>query len=244
MTTGEFSNGFDTLLNSHGSMAQFGKQASGQEIALDEYEKSLFLSKAQEELVLSLYNGRNSSLQGFEETEELRRYLSELVREAELLPIKTTDGKPLGIDSKSKFFALPEKLWFITYEAVAVEGGRCGEGFSQQVVPVTQDEYHRVKKNPFRGAGDRRALRLDLSDGVIEIVAKYPVSSYYLRYIKKLNPIILENLPNGLTIGGLSRENPAEVHESLHQRILEMAVQMAMQSKGVGMTSQRTKEEK
>ena len=120
MTTGDFSSGFDTLLNSYAISAGFGSTDNPGTIELDEFEKSVFLTKAQEEYVLGLYTGRNSFGEGFEQTEELRRYLADLVGEKELYPISTTSGKFLGMDSKSKFFTLPEDLWFITYEVVSV----------------------------------------------------------------------------------------------------------------------------
>ena len=240
MTRPEFSNQFDLLVSSYRRFKDFDDRELLDSIEFDEYEKSLFLTKAQEELVVSLYNGRNSSLQGFEETEELRRYLSNLVEEAELSPIETSDGKPLGMESNSKFFTLPEDLWFITYESVLLGSDKqCENHTTQDVYPVTQDEYHKIRKNPFRGANFRRALRLDLSDGNIEIISKYQVTEYYVRYVRKIKPIILEDLPNGLTISGLSKATDSEVHESLHQRLLEMAVQMAMQSK-LGGSSQQT----
>jgi len=117
MTLEEFSNSFDTQLNSFAHTAQFGDISSKADIVLDEYEKSVFLTKAQEEVALGLYNGRNSLGESFEETEELRRYLSNLIEEAELTPIVSSNGKPLGISSKSKFFTLPDDppVWFITY---------------------------------------------------------------------------------------------------------------------------------
>lgn len=240
MTNSEFSNQFDLLVSSYRRFKDFDDRELLDSVEFDEYEKSLYLTKAQEELVLSLYNGRNSSLQSFEETEELRRYLSGLIQEAELEPITATNGKPIGVDSKSKFFTLPSDLWFITYESVLLTEGKCENHTTMQVVPVTQDEYHKVKKNPFRGANDRRALRLDLSNDVVEIVCKYEVSEYYLRYLKKLKPIILEDLPNELTIGGIGEETTSEVHEGLHQKILELAVQMALQSKLGGNSSSTT----
>lgn len=239
MTRQEFSNQFDTLASSYRRFKDFDDREVLDSIEFDEYEKSLFLTKAQEELVLSLYNGRNSSLQGFEETEELRRYLSNLTEEVKLNPISTTGGKPLGIDSSSKFFTLPDDLWFITYEAVEITGKTCDHGTSMEVIPVRQDEYHRIKRNPFRGVNDRRALRLDLSDNVIEIISKYQVTEYYVRYLRKIKPIILEDLPNGLTISGLNEATDSEIHEGLHQRLLEMAVDMAMKSK-IGAVSQQT----
>ena len=150
MNLEEFSNQFDVLVNSYRRLRDFDGEEPRDTVEFNEYEKSLFLTKAQEELVLSLYNGRNSSLLSFEETEELRRYLSELVQEAELEPIQTTNGKPLGIDSNSKFFTLPPELWFITYEAATINDGECEGHSSLDVIPVTQDEYHKIKRNPFR----------------------------------------------------------------------------------------------
>lgn len=246
MNTSEFSAAFSTLLNSYNTPAEFGEQASKREIVLDEYEKSLFLTKAQEELVLSLYTGRNSSGNSFDETEELRRNLANLIAEAELTPITNSSGKPIGMEGKnSYFFSLPDgtgteaPLWFITYESVDVnygEDSKCGSTGSLEVTPVRQDEYHKIKRNPFRGANNRRALRLDLGDNNVEIVCNYPISKYYIRYIIKPTPIVLEDLPDGLTVNGETKETQCILDSSVHQRILEIAVAMAYRSK-VGNTN-------
>ena len=227
----DFSSGFDNLLNSYATTADYGSTDNPVSIELDEYEKSLFLTKAQEEEVLSLYSGKNAYKEGFEQTEELRRYLSPLIKEASISPISTTNGNPLGMESTSKFFTLPQDLWFITYESVALEEDKCNNKILE-VYPVRQDEYHKIRKNPFRGANNRRALRLDLADGVIEIISKLGIKSYYVRYLRKLKPIILCNLVDENSIDGYNTPSNSEVHESLHQRILERAVIMALQSRG------------
>jgi hypothetical protein len=240
MTREEFSNQFDVLVNSYTRFRDFDSKEPRDTIEFDEYEKSLYLTKAQEELVVSLYNGKNPYQESFEQTEELRRYLSDLVNEAELSPITNTSGKPIGMEGKnSYFFTLPDgsdegvpAVWFITYESVLLAEGKCETHTTQDVYPVRQDEYHKIKRNPFRGANDRRALRLDLSENNIEIVSKYEVSKYYLRYLRKVRPIVLENMPNDLTVNGINEATDCELHESLHQRILELAVRMALQSKG------------
>lgn len=232
MNLSDFSHGFDLQVNSFAFSPKFGDEATRQTLAFDEYEKSVWLTNAQEQLVISLYNGRNNMGGSFEETEEMRRYLASLVVEDKIFPIETTSGLPLGVESYSKFFTLPEDVWFITYEAVDVDQWKCGGTKSLEVIPVTQDEYHRLKKNPFRGANDRRALRLDLSDGVIEIVCKYEVASYYLRYLRKIKPIVLIDLPDDLTVNNTSIATECELHESLHQKILDLAVSLAVQSKG------------
>jgi hypothetical protein len=231
MNLPEFSNQFDVLVSSYRRFRDFDDREPLDTIEFNEYEKSLYLTKSQETLAMDLYSGRNIVGASFEETEELRRYLAGIVKEARLSPITNTSGI-LGVDSKSKFFTLPDDLWFITYESVTVSDGKCGEDSSMEVVPVRQDEYHRLKKNPFRGANNRRSLRLDLSDGVVEIVSKFTVTAYYLRYLRKISPIVLEDMPNGLTINGVGTQSECELHESLHQRILERAVILALQSKG------------
>lgn len=70
MINQEFSIEFDILYNNISS-----NKAPG----LNEYEKSVFLTKAQEQIVTELYSGRNTAYNSFEETEEQRRYLSNLV---------------------------------------------------------------------------------------------------------------------------------------------------------------------
>lgn len=154
MTIDEFSNSFDTLLNSYALISNFGEETSKQTITLDEYEKSVLLTKAQEEIVLSLYNGKNPYGEAFEGTEELRRYLSNLITEKSLKPITNTSGTPLGLESKSKFFTLPEDLWFITLESVVVDNSKCDAETIMKVYPVKQDEYQAIRDNPFRGAND------------------------------------------------------------------------------------------
>lgn len=232
MTTKEFSNSFDTLLNSYSQRASFGEGNLKKDIVLDEYEKSHFLTEAQEQIVLSYYTGNNSNLDSFEKTEEIRRYLSSLIKTAEITP-SIYEGKLLS--ENSQVFDLPNDLWFITYESakLASSSDTCLSEKEVQVVPVTQDDYYRTNENPFKGPGFRRALRLDISENKVEIVSKYTISKYLVRYINKISPIILEPLSEGLSINGETTEQTCSLHESLHRPILELAVRLALQSKGI-----------
>ena len=230
MTTEEFSNEFDTLLNSYSNTEKFGITHST--IELDEYEKSVFLTKAQEDVVIDMYNGKNTFGDSFEKTEEIRRYLSSLIK------TYTTSTKEItykGLSKHSVFFKLPEDLWFITYEAVDLkdDGLGCKSGEDVCVTPVTQDEYHRIRKNPFRGSNERRALRLDLNEEVIEIVSKYNVASYLVRYLSRPNPIILTDLPSDLSINGINKKTECELNPAIHRSILEKAVKLAIISKSI-----------
>lgn len=228
MTTEEFSNEFDTLLNSYSNIEPFGKTPNTVEI--DEYEKSVFLTNAQEEIVIDLYNGKNPFGDSFEKTEEIRRYLSDLIR-TYTTTVKETGYT--GLSNKSVFFKLPDDLWFITYEAVNLKDDElgCMDGSNILVLPVTQDEYHRIKKNPFRGSNERRAIRLDLSEKVVEIVSKYNIDSYLVRYLARPKPIILSKLPDNLSINGVSDKTECELNPVIHRAILERAVKLAIISK-------------
>lgn len=228
MTTEEFSNEFDTLLNSYSNVEPFGKVPNTVEV--DEYEKSVFLTNAQEEIVIDLYNGKNPFRDSFEKTEEIRRYLSDLIR---TYTTSTKEEGYTGLSNKSVFFKLPEDLWFITYEAVNLKDDElgCMDGEGISVIPVTQDEYHRIKKNPFRGPNERRAVRLDLSEKVVEIVSKYNIDTYLVRYLARPRPIILSKLPDDLSINGVSDKTECELNPVIHRAILERAVKLAIRSK-------------
>lgn len=240
MTVSEFSDGFDVLVNSYRRIRSFDNQEATDSIEFNEYEKSFYLTKAQEEFVRSLYNGRNPSGLSFEETEEQRRLLSNLIGEA-LLDKEDNPGIIGMRFAESAVFTLDPDLWFITYEEATVDAGngKCGGNLSQEVVPVTQDEFHRIKKNPFRGINRRRALRLDLSDDRVEIVSKYPITKYYVRYMKKPTPIILVRLPNNLEIEGDRGPSECILNDKLHQDLLDLAVRIALRSKGISIPTNR-----
>jgi hypothetical protein len=222
MTNKEFSDGFSTLLNSFGITPN---------ITLDEYEKSTFLTNAQEQLIIDIYSGRNIIYgKSFEQTEEIRRYLSNLVETYET-STKVT-GK-LGLSKDSVFFEIPQDTWFITYEVALLKDSRLGclDGIEASVVPLPQDDLYRAKDNPFRGPSKDRVLRLDIKSDLAELISKYNVDKYLMRYISQPTPIILVDLPDGLSINGISTESECELNPVVHRAILERAVQLAIISK-------------
>lgn len=222
MTNKEFSDGFSTLLNSFGITPN---------ITLDEYEKSTFLTNAQEQLIIDIYSGRNIIYnKSFEQTEEIRRYLSNLVKTYET-STKVT-GK-LGLSKDSVFFKIPQDTWFITYEVASLKDSRLGclDGIEASVVPLPQDDLYRAKDNPFRGPSKDRVLRLDIKSDLAELISKYNVDKYLMRYISQPTPIILVDLPDGLSISGVSTESECELNPVVHRAILERAVQLAIISK-------------
>lgn len=234
MTTIEFSQGFDTQIAAYNETVPTGE--AYKRLEFDEYEKSFFLTKAQDELIVQYYSGRISDLKGFEETEEVRRYLSELVTTANIIELQKGAEPLIPLHKDSHFFVIPEDVWFITYEALKLNESedKCLSGKFVDVVPVTQDELHRISKNPFRGPNKNRALRLDLEDCRIEIISKYDnIQFYVVRYIKEPSPIILENLSPEVVIKGKNTTTECYLNSVLHQTILDRAVQLAIASRVV-----------
>ena len=80
MTTEEFSNEFDILVDGYRRFKDFDNKEELDSLDFNEFEKSVFLTKAQEEIVIDLYSGKNPFRDSFEKTEETRSYLRELIR--------------------------------------------------------------------------------------------------------------------------------------------------------------------
>jgi hypothetical protein len=225
MTNEEFSNEFDTLVNSNSASLPLLTP-----LGFDEYEKSVFLTKAQESVVISLYKGTLTG-DSFEKTEELRRYLDSLVK------TYSTNAQVVGkvLTSNSYLFSLPKDTWFITYEAVESKDKRlgCAKGSIMEVVPVSQDELYKTLRNPFRMPNERRVLRLDAGGNTVELISVYNIDKYWIRYLSKPDPIILIDLPEGITINGESKatECKCKLNPAIHRVILEMAVSLALKSR-------------
>lgn len=234
MNNAEFSNELDVLINAFLNEASDGQENNKLDFKVDEYEKSVFLTKAQDEFVKRCYEGKTAEFPGFEAEEEFRRYLSELVITKVLEPIDGIETDKLSVSSK--FFKLPDDLWYITYEACRYKLPEpCKEEIEIDVIPSTQDEFHRTKRNPFRGPNRSRALRLDITDNTVEIVpiATINISKYILRYLKEPEPIILEDLED-LSINGFSEYNECKLPSSCHEYILDLAFRMIVSSKSLG----------
>lgn len=126
MTTTEFSNEFDILYNNISS-----NQAPG----LDEYEKSVFLTKAQDELVKAYFNPLTvKTNQGFDASSKRQYDFSTLIKTASIdlnsiqvpkldgstinLPINDTNNLIKKIDFRSELCGLPSDVFLIVNEIV------------------------------------------------------------------------------------------------------------------------------
>ena len=202
MTLEELSNEFDVIVNSYDN---------SQSLVFNEYEKSIYLTKAQEYIIKDLY--RN-----YEGTEELNSYLKTLIKD-KTYPIE--DSTNIELD-------YPDNFLYILKEYANINT-TCKSNSRVDVLPITQDEYNEVVENPFRGSKSK-VLRLE--ENKIKLITDLPIISYTMTYLSNPSPIILVDLPNGLTINNESKKSTTiETSESIHREILDKAVQLAIQSK-------------
>lgn len=202
MTLEELSNEFDVIVNSYDN---------SQSLVFNEYEKSIYLTKAQEYIIKDLY--RN-----YEGTEELNSYLKTLIKDKTYL---IEDSTNIELD-------YPNNFLYILKEYANINT-TCKSNNIVDVLPITQDEYNEVVGNPFRGSKSK-VLRLE--ENKIKLITDLPIISYTMTYLSNPSPIILVDLPNGLTINNESKKSTTiETSESIHREILDKAVQLAIQSK-------------
>ena len=215
MTPEEMHREFDILYNSI---------ASNIAPSVSEYEVSVFLTQAQEQLVISVYNGTYPTGISFETTEEARSYLRELnmTQDTELF-VRNDDGNYEVIPAND--------LWFIIMEEGMASNDDCYAGQWIAANPVSHNEYQRVIKNPFRGPNNRRILRMD-ENGKCNIIAKIDLSRYRIHYLRRPNPIIVDDLP--LSVNGETRKRGCELNDVFHRTIVIQAVSLARQALTMG----------
>ena len=222
MDVQELSNLFDTLLQPFIVKDNFGEQNT---LAFDEYEKSIFLTKAQEQIVLELY-------QELEQSEENRKYLSNLIKTGNYVPVGEQDETLINNNFKSYKVEINNDILFMIYEQCTLsDENNCINNKIVSVVPTIHDDLDKVLKNPFKSPNSRKVIRLDF-DNKIELISKYNISNDKVRYLKKPNPIILVSLEDNLSINnGDTKVSNGETNPILHERIVQRAVQLAVQSK-------------
>lgn len=217
MNLQEFNNEFDILFNSI---------SSNNAPSLNEYEKSVFLTQAQEEVVIASYTGTLNG-ESFESAEEVKTYIQNLL---ETFETSTKLQDQDVISNESVVFLLPEKVWYPVYEQALLVDQKlnCGGQSTVIVKPITHDHYYKTKENPFKGSNNRRVLRLSLQNGRVELISKYNVDTYIVRYIKQPKPIIIEDLDGyGLSINGITKKSECELNSAIHRIILKRAVDIA-----------------
>lgn len=222
MTTAEFSNEFDVLYNNIMSNGAPG---------LNEYEKSVLLTKAQEEIVKNYFDpAGNKYRQGLDDSPKRQIDFSELIKVGE--GVLNATSTPLTFSPGAKVYDLPADLFLIINESVETDNG------IKQVVPVSYQDYTRLMSRPYKEPVAYQAWRLTSTSTkknqvAAEIIVNNfdTIKSYKVRYIKRPQPIITVNLTEeysqGLTIGGITGPSECELNPIIHSEVLQRAVELA-----------------
>lgn len=235
MTTQEFSDQFDVLYNNIMS-----NQAPG----LDEYEKSVFLTKAQYEIVKNYFNSKsNKNQEGFDDSPKRQVDFSKLM--AVKAPAVFTTANYPKFDDRSKLFTMPTDILFVLNETAVnfipttPEGTTAVEGTERliNIIPISFEEYARIISKPYKQPLKNQGWRLfnggDITTTthfVTEIIIKSGtnIKDYRVRYVKRPKPIILTTLSDtNVSLEGLTAITECELDPILHPEILQRAVELA-----------------
>ena len=124
MTAIEFSDQFDVMYNNIMSNAAPG---------LNEYEKSVFLTKAQDEVVKNYFNPKGNKYQeGFDGSAKRQIDFSKLMKSSSI-SLSTSNT---SFDARAKVGTLPADVLVVINEVITLTSGGSPAG-TRQVIPIT-----------------------------------------------------------------------------------------------------------
>ena len=156
MTTTEFSNQFDLLFNNISS-----NQAPG----LNEYEKSVFLTKAQDEIVKNYFQAEsngNTVKKGFDDTAIRQMDFSDLIMSKTL----EEENEEPDVDPRALVYKITkdDRVYIIINESLYLmannKDGKLEVKGIRQVVPIKYTEYMRLMSKPFKEPLKNMAWRI------------------------------------------------------------------------------------
>ena len=219
MNVTEFSNEFDILYNNSMSNAAPG---------INEYEKSVFLTKAQDELIKNYYEpDGNKYKKGLDDSLKRQVDFSELIKVSagEL----NTKAPSITFDKRAKIFDLPTDLLLPINEMVETDSG------IKQVLSINYEDYTRLMSRPYKEPLKYQAWRLNTTSSgrmSVEVIinSNDTIKEYRVRYVRRPKPIITVNLTSeygDMTINGEGTVSECELNPIIHQEILQRAVELA-----------------
>lgn len=242
MTTTEMSNKFDLLYNN-----VMSNKAPG----LDEYEKSEFLTKAQDELVKAYFNPKSNKLQeGFDDSEKRQMDFSMLLSTVSITKSgNDTRGIVAGMFGTTEGIYLlstastENRIMMILNESVKITTNEKSKYLT--VVPLKYTELARLMSKPYKRPLKNQAWRIinagtaedtdedaviDSTSLTMEIIA-HPGDTgeitYAMRYIRRPRAIRTTTFDEGVTIDGNNTEQACELDPILHEEIVQRAVELA-----------------
>ena len=200
---------------------QLGKTVSG--IVLDEYNKSLYLTKAQFVFITNV-------LKEYEYGDAMRHILSPLLIEANPTSTGVITGQPIppvppdvnptpGPDIGFQYeHSVPENILAIVFEVLNYI----------PVVPLDTNDIHYTLHNPFAKPDENIAYRVTYSNK-FDLYTTSLVDDYSYIYCQEPDPIILEDLTasfGSLNISGKTTEATSVLADTYIVNIIDIAASM------------------
>jgi hypothetical protein len=226
MTTKEFDLEFDVL---------YDNVTSGKAPGLNAYEKSLFLTKAQDQILKNYFNPLGNKYQeGYSDSVKRTVDFSNIMKSVSIsgrIGVNTTYKNTMIYDQPDDIF-LP-----VSFNL------RNADGKELQVRHVKEDELTRLFSKPYKEPFKGQAYKIDNSTTTKTyeiIVGRAGINDdyiLYVRYIRVPSPIILTDfeeyervlgIEDGyLILRGLRTVSECELDPLIHDEILDRAVNLA-----------------
>ncbi len=227
MTPKEFSSQFDIL---------YDNITSGKAPGLNDYEKSVFLTKAQDQLIKNYFTPLGNKYQeGHSDSHK---------RTIDFSNITKSENAITGIIGTGTTYR--DTMIYERPADILIPRGfvlRNDSNKELQVVSVTEEELTRLFSKPYKQPYKGQAYKLEEStfDKVYQIiVGKAHINAdfkLYVRYVKVPKPIILMDIEafeyemgleeNTLSINGTRTISECELDPATHNEILDRAVNIA-----------------
>lgn len=224
MTITEFSKEFDIRFNYVNSNLAY---------SVNDYEKSVYLTRAQEEILDNYFNPKGNKYQeGFDMSAKRHIDFSTIIKPLSITTEKTGitayDKNGLLFEINDDVFkVLNDRFDYIDTSNTSIETA---------VIPIDYDSYQRVKTKPYQNPPARQSWRMTRSGDttgklVVEIIPKKNIDktkafTYSVRYLKRPTPIVVANLPVGFTVNGVSVQTECSLPPEIHDEILNRAIEI------------------
>lgn len=230
MTVSEFSIEFDTLYSNITSNLSPG---------LTEYEKSFFLTKAQEEIVKNHFSMKsNTKGEGLNNSIKRDTDFSTLFKTVSITSGITEIPNPTNtLNTRVKQFTIANDYLFIINEFCVIKkkaiNGDILDTKTTVVVPIHYLEFDRLMSTAYKEPNLYETWRLineaSTNNTTFDLYVRYnwTIHDYIIRYIRRPKPIILESLTGGMTIDGETVVATCELNPILHSEVLNRAVELA-----------------
>lgn len=144
MFTAEFSSAFDILYNNI---------SSNKAPAVDAYEKSVFLTKAQSQVLTELFNKKTDAVgEGFDGNQRRQYDFSTITQVSNLLLLETKNITK--IDNRSRLYLYPRDYFLAVNETIADNKRQ------YSVLPINYTEYQRLMLKPYAYPLKKEAWRI------------------------------------------------------------------------------------